>query len=91
YYISSGTYEVLHKNKRVGTLSSQDIFMGEMSFLLNQRRSATIRATSAGKLIHLTQKTFINIIRDYPHYGVFLSKLLAKRIVRSNVQAAKRQ
>ena len=91
YYISSGTYEVLHKNKRVGTLSSQDIFMGEMSFLLNQRRSATIRATSAGKLIHLTQKTFINIIRDYPHYGVFLSKLLAKRIVRSNEQAAKRQ
>jgi len=90
YYISSGTYEVLHNGKRVGTLSTQDIFMGEMSFLLNQRRSATIRATSAGKLIHLTQKTFINIIRDYPHYGVFLSKLLAKRIVRSNEQAANR-
>ena len=91
YYISSGTYEVLHDDKRVGILSTQDIFMGEMSFLLNKRRSATIRATSSGKLIHLTQKNFINIIREYPHYGVFLSKLLAKRIVRSNKQAAKRQ
>jgi len=91
YYISSGTYEVLHNDKCVGTLSAQDIFMGEMSFLLNQRRSATIRATSSGKLIHLTQKTFVNIIRDYPHYGIFLSKLLAKRIVRSNEQAANRQ
>jgi len=91
YYISSGNYEVLHNGKPVGYLSAQDIFMGEMSFLLNRRRSATIMATSAGKLILLTQKTFINIIREYPHYGVFLSKLLAKRLVRANTQTASRQ
>ncbi|MCL1815678.1 MAG: cyclic nucleotide-binding domain-containing protein [Treponema sp.] len=90
YYISSGTYEVLYNDKPVGSLSPQDIFMGEMSFLLNQRRSATIRATSPGKLILLTQKTFINVIREYPHYGIFLSKLLAKRLVRSNEQTAAR-
>jgi len=88
YYISSGTYEVLHNDICVGSLSAQDIFMGEMSFLLNKRRSATIKATSAGKLILLTQKTFINIIREYPHYGVFLSKLLAKRLTRTNMQVA---
>ncbi|MCL2319841.1 MAG: ATP-binding protein [Treponema sp.] len=88
FYISSGTYEVLHNGKPVGSLSPQDIFMGEMSFLLNQRRSATIKATSAGKLILLTQKTFIKTIREYPHYGIFLSKLLAKRLVRSNDQVA---
>jgi len=88
YYISSGTYEVLHNDACVGTLSPQDIFMGEMSFLLNQRRSATIRATSIGKLVLLPQKNFINIIREYPHYGIFLSKLLAKRLVRSNEQVA---
>ena len=62
--------------------------MGEMSFLLNQKRSATIRATSSGKLILMTQKTFINVIRQHPHYGIFLSKLLAKRLVRTNEQAA---
>ena len=89
YYISSGTYEVTHNKKRVGSLSPQDIFMGEMSFLLNQRRSATIKATSAGKLILLPQKNFINIIREFPHYGIFLSKLLAKRLVRTNNEVAK--
>ena len=88
YYISSGSYEVLHKGKPVGSLSPQDIFMGEMSFLLNQRRSATIRATSPGRLILLTQKNFINVIRNYPHYGIFLSKLLAKRLARSNERSA---
>ena len=90
YYISSGTYEVLHNGKPVGSLSPQDIFMGEMSFLLDQKRSATVKATSSGKLILLTQKTFINVIREYPHYGIFLSKLMAKRLVRSNEQTAAR-
>jgi len=88
YYISSGTYDVIHNKICVGTLSPQDIFMGEMSFLLNQRRSATIKATSAGKLVLLPQKNFINIIREFPHYGIFLSKLLAKRLVRTNEQVA---
>jgi anti-sigma regulatory factor (Ser/Thr protein kinase) len=90
YYISSGTYDVIHKDEIVGTLSPRDIFMGEMSFLLNQHRSATVIATSPGKLILLTQKTFINVIREYPYYGIFLSKLLAKRLVRSNEQTAAR-
>ena len=90
YYISSGTYEVLHNGKPVGALSPQDIFMGEMSFLLDQRRSATIKATSAGKLVRLTKKAFVKVIREYPHYGIFLSKLLAKRLVRSNEEIALR-
>lgn len=84
YFISSGEYSVLHNGSSVGTLNSQDIFMGEMSFLLNEKRSASIRADTSGKLILLTRKTFIQVIRDYPHYGIFLSKLLAKRLVRSN-------
>jgi len=88
YYISSGTYEVIHDDKTVGTLSAQDIFLGEVSFLLNQRRSATIRATSPGKLILLTNKTFIKVLREYPHYGMFLSKLVAKRLVRTNAEFA---
>jgi anti-sigma regulatory factor (Ser/Thr protein kinase) len=88
YYIISGKYTVFHNLKQVGTLSPQDIFMGEIAFLLNQRRSASVRAENTGKLILLTRKTFISIIREYPHYGLFLSKLLAKRLVRSNDQNA---
>jgi CRP-like cAMP-binding protein len=88
YYIVSGRYTVYHNLKQVGTLSPQDIFMGEMSFLLNQRRSAAVRAEGPGKLILLTRKTFVSVIREYPHYGIFLSKLLAKRLVRSNDQNA---
>jgi CRP-like cAMP-binding protein len=88
YYIANGKYSVFHNLKKVGSLSTQDIFMGEMAFLLNQRRSATIRADGPGKLILITRKAFVSIIREYPHYGIFLSKLLARRLVRSNDQNA---
>jgi CRP-like cAMP-binding protein len=88
YYIISGKYSVFHNLKHVGSLSPQDIFMGEIAFLLNQRRSASVRAESPGKLVLLTRKTLVTIIREYPHYGIFLSKLLARRLVRANDQNA---
>jgi CRP-like cAMP-binding protein len=84
YYISSGKYSVYHDTKLVGTLTPEDIFMGEMSFLLNNTRSATVVAETAGKLVKISRKSFVNIIREYPHYGIFLSKLLARKLVRAN-------
>jgi CRP-like cAMP-binding protein len=88
YYIISGTYSVFHKSKKVGSLSTQDIFMGEIAFLLNQRRSASVRADGPGKLVLLSRKSLVGIIREFPHYGIFLSRLLARRLVRANEQNA---
>lgn len=84
YYISSGKYNVYHNDKMVGRISPEDIFMGEMSFLLNNRRSATVKAESDGKLIKISRKAFVTVIKDFPHYGIFLSKLLARKLVKAN-------
>ncbi len=89
YYISSGKYSVFHRSKQVGALSPADIFVGEMSFLLNNARSATVRAEDSGKLIKISRKSFISVVKEYPHYGIFLSKLLARKLVRSNVRNVK--
>ena len=86
YYIISGKYSVYHKAKKVGVLLPQDIFMGEIAFLLNQPRSATVRADEPGKLVPLSRKALVDIVRNYPHYGIFLSRLLARRLVRANEQ-----
>jgi CRP-like cAMP-binding protein len=59
--------------------------MGEMSFLLNNRRSATVIADTEGKLVKITRRSFVSVIKDYPHYGIFLSKLLARKLVRANI------
>jgi len=88
YYIISGKYSVFHKSKKVGSLTPQDIFMGEIAFLINQRRSASVRADGPGKLVQLSRKSLVSIIREYPHYGIFLSRLLARRLVRANEKTA---
>ncbi len=88
YYIVAGKYYVYHRRKRVGELNQNDIFMGEMSFLLSNQRSGTIKAADTGKLIRISRKAFVTLVRDYPYYGIFLSRLLARRLARSNEQNA---
>lgn len=88
YYIASGEYSVFHKARHVGMLRPADIFMGEMSFLLNNRRSATVRTEIDGKLIRISRRDFVAVIKDYPHYGIFLSKLLARKLARANARTA---
>lgn len=84
FYISSGKYTVLYKDNPVGRITPADIFMGEMAFLLNNARSATVVADVPGKVIKIPRKSFIEVVKNYPQYSIFLSKILAQKLVRSN-------
>ena len=89
YYVLSGRFSVFHKKQHVGYVTPADIFLGEMSFLLDNRRSATVRAEEDGKLIRISKKAFINVIKSYPHYGIFLSRLIAHKLARTNATTAR--
>lgn len=84
YYIASGHYDVIVDGKVVSCLNSDDIFMGEMSFLLKNHRSATVQAKTEGRLIAVSKREFVQVIKEKPYYALFLTKLLAKRIQRVN-------
>jgi Cyclic nucleotide-binding domain/Histidine kinase-like ATPase domain len=86
YYIAKGHFDVLVKNAKISTLSPDDVFMGEMSFLRNNRRSATVRAASEGTLIRISKRDFVSAIKQKPHYALFLSRLLAQRIQRHHAE-----
>jgi Histidine kinase-like ATPase domain/Cyclic nucleotide-binding domain len=90
YYISSGTYTASLGGTPVGTIDPGDIFMGEMAFLLNNKRTVTVTANTRGKLVKVSRVSFVKIIREYPHYGIFLSKLIARKLARTNREAAKK-
>jgi CRP-like cAMP-binding protein len=62
--------------------------MGEMSFLLNNRRSAAVKAETDGSLVKISKRSFISVIKKYPHYGIYLAKVLAQKLIRSNEQAS---
>jgi anti-sigma regulatory factor (Ser/Thr protein kinase) len=86
FYITSGRYGVYVNDKRIDTITPNEIFMGEMAFILNQNRTATIIAEGPGKLVRINHKVFIDIIREYPHYIIFLSRLIAQRLLRRSEQ-----
>ncbi len=82
YYIAAGQFEIIANGKRVSILTPEDIFLGEMSFLLDNRRSATVKSMGRGVLINISKEAFINAIKERPHYGIFLARLLAQRLVK---------
>jgi CRP-like cAMP-binding protein len=65
--------------------------MGEMAFLLNNARSATVVADTPGQVIKIPRKSFIEVVKNYPQYSIFLSKVLAQKLVRSNENVAAEQ
>ncbi len=82
FYIVSGTFEIIVDGDVISRLTPADVFLGEMSFLLNNRRSATVRAAQPGTLVRISKKRFINAIKERPQYGLFLARLLSRRLSR---------
>ena len=88
FYIRSGRYAVYVNNTLLTVLTPADIFIGEMAFLTNDRRSATILAIGKGTLVKVPKMKFMKLIEAYPHYGIFLSRLLADRLARQSRESA---
>lgn len=82
YYIVSGELCIYSKGKMISRLTPDDIFLGEMSFLINNRRSATVKAGRKSTLIKISKDQFLTLIKENPHYGILLSRLLAQRLIR---------
>ncbi|MHC9542064.1 MAG: cyclic nucleotide-binding domain-containing protein [Vulcanimicrobiota bacterium] len=92
YYIVSGSYGVYSQRGRlIAILEPSDLFLGEMSFLLRNRRTATVKARSDGALIKVSKKDFMNAVRERPYYGILLARLLAARIEMRNMPPAPRR
>lgn len=86
YYIVNGSLDIVKEGRKIAVLTPDDIFLGEMSFLLGNRRSATVVAHTRSRLIRVTKNAFVSGIQRQPHYGIFLARLLAQRLSRLNRQ-----
>ncbi|MEI8093428.1 MAG: cyclic nucleotide-binding domain-containing protein [Spirochaetales bacterium] len=84
FYITSGQFGVYHDGVEVGRLSPADVFMGEMSFLMNNMRTATVICENPGRIIKIARRSFVKTLRLYPQYGLFLAKLMARKLSAGN-------
>lgn len=85
YYILTGKLGVYIKdNHRIAVLTPEDMFVGEMAFLHHNKRTGTVRAITKAQLLPISRSGFIDMVKKYPYYGVFLARLLTKRLILRN-------
>jgi voltage-gated potassium channel len=82
FVIEDGTAEVTRDGERVGELGPGDFF-GEMALLQEERRTATVTATSPMTLIVMTRASFRAIDKAMPHVHEAVSRAIEQRKVKT--------
>ena len=90
FYITSGQFGVYHEGVPVGLLTPADVFMGEMSFLMNNMRTASVICETSGRLVKISRRSFVRTLRLYPQYGLFLAKLMARKLSLGNQERSQK-
>jgi PAS domain S-box-containing protein len=80
YILVSGELEILKGNKRVATIHESGSSFGEMSFLLGDRRTATVKATKDGKAIRIPAAEGERIFKAFPALAIEIPRILARRL-----------
>jgi CRP-like cAMP-binding protein len=78
FVIDSGTAEVTKAGERIAELGPGDFF-GEMALLEEDRRVATVTATSPMSLIVMTRSSFRSLDHQMPRVHETISKAIADR------------
>jgi len=85
HIILSGEVDVLdEKGGCLSTLKKGDVF-GEMSLISGDPVGATIKVVKGAKIIFMKGKDFRNVLNRFPSIQMYLARLLAQRLAKSNV------
>ena len=97
YFVLGGTFEVVKDATKEGRreqvvlakLNTGDFF-GEMSLLLDEPRSATIRAAAEGsKVVRISPGNFDTIVKIQPQIAIQMLRALAQRLRATSSRVAK--
>jgi CRP-like cAMP-binding protein len=90
-YQTEGGLEVLKRNVRIGVITKPGEYFGEMSFILNEPRSATIRSIgkSMVEIIPVQEGGLDRIINDNPEVANRIITTLAQRLKLANLLIVK--
>ncbi len=84
YIIASGSVNVINdRGMSISTLTKGDVF-GEMSLICNDSAGATIQVQEPSSILHIDRKNFQRILDQYPAIQLYFTRLMAKRLTKSN-------
>lgn len=83
FIVQSGEVEIRLHNRVLETLSQYSIF-GEMALIDNAPRSATAVAVSDAKIVPVSEKQFLFLISNTPHFALNVMRVMARRLRTAN-------
>ncbi len=83
FIIQSGEVEIRLGNRVLETLPQYSIF-GEMALIDGAPRSATAVAASDVKLVPVTEKQFLFLVSNTPHFALNMMRVMARRLRATN-------
>ncbi|MEN8200604.1 MAG: cyclic nucleotide-binding domain-containing protein [Thermodesulfobacteriota bacterium] len=85
YIIVSGSVNVINDSgMTISTLHKGDVF-GEMSLICNDAVGATIQVCEPTTLLYIDRQNFQKILEKYPAIQLYFTRLMAKRLTKSNI------
>src|SRR5262249_53670417 len=79
YVIFEGEVELSIRGKHVERLGVGEVF-GEMALIDSSPRVATAIARTACKLVPVSQKRFLFMVQQTPHFSLQIMKVIAERL-----------
>lgn len=79
----SGSATAIHNDEEVGTINEGEVF-GEISFLAEKTRTATVKASEKSLVRVINEDDFLDLIKYNPQFIISISKTLAHRIIQLN-------
>ncbi len=80
YVLVSGKLDILKGTKKIAEIIKEGVVFGEMSFLLEQKRTATVRAMTDVKAIRIPKEKVEYFLKEFPEVVTVVAKYLAKRL-----------
>ncbi|MDY7036112.1 MAG: cyclic nucleotide-binding domain-containing protein [Thermodesulfobacteriota bacterium] len=84
YILISGKLDVLKGNQIISEITEKGALFGEMSSILNDSRTATVRASSDAKVIRIPPDEVITFLGEFPDVAHEITRYLAKRLDRAS-------
>jgi PAS domain S-box-containing protein len=80
HILISGELEVFKDDKKIAEITEPGATVGEMSFLLGSRKTATVRAMTEAKTVMIPADRIGDFLSDYPSLAPHMTQKLAKRL-----------
>ena len=80
YFLISGTLDIIKGKRKISEVYKSGVPIGEISFLLNTKRTATVKAKTDGQVVRVPKDKIDQFLREVPSLAWRISKVLARRL-----------